>query len=164
MLLLISRHLLQRKRAQHGAQDPHKGRVHRFYEKKYVICPCCHPNFKKALQILVHMYDGEDCTSGCTGLLLWDRPGRQGRRSTRHFEATGRRLTTAALGWDLRVLPFVWEYRMVPKVPPETCAICLSDVTADHDVTPCGHHFHRTCISQWRQKREVCPLCMAALR
>eukprot|EP00434_Breviolum_minutum_P027675 symbB.v1.2.024478.t3/scaffold2322.1/size82342/6 len=46
-----------------------------------------------------------------------------------------------------------------------TCAICLSDFTDTADGTivlaPCGqgHVFHRSCLAEWFQSSQTCPLC-----
>lgn len=46
------------------------------------------------------------------------------------------------------------------KKEPETCVICLSDLTRDNvDFLPCMHAFHRDCIERWRQQKNECPVC-----
>ena len=194
MLITISRHL-RHKRSNYCAQDPNEEMVHQFYEQECVICPCCNPNFDKALQILVYVHDSEEGTyprarapqdgsaAGFMGMLVWDwrtmdtvdmfeevQPKKT--LNIQHYEETGYNIMTSALGWDL---PFVYEYRMVPKVTQDwapvagdgenmgTCSICLTDVTSDHVKTPCGHHFHGKCLGLWQQQQQVCPMCRVEL-
>lgn len=39
------------------------------------------------------------------------------------------------------------------------CSICLETITDDESKTPCNHHFHRTCITQWLNNHNTCPNC-----
>jgi len=50
----------------------------------------------------------------------------------------------------------------------EVCAICLSPLVAAQNVQMmgqavvkmiCGHVYHPKCISDWRIRRDSCPLC-----
>lgn len=42
----------------------------------------------------------------------------------------------------------------------EQCSICLSDLTGPCKTLPCGHVYHRRCISQWsRTGHHTCPYC-----
>lgn len=44
----------------------------------------------------------------------------------------------------------------------ESCSICITvfEKASSTAVLPCGHHFHRHCISRWlTEHRGVCPLC-----
>lgn len=42
------------------------------------------------------------------------------------------------------------------------CAICISEF-ADGDkvrcLTPCGHHFHKSCVDLWLLRQAECPMC-----
>lgn len=43
-----------------------------------------------------------------------------------------------------------------------TCSICLNSIrkTRSTQELPCGHLFHRKCISEWHETgNETCPLC-----
>jgi hypothetical protein len=42
-----------------------------------------------------------------------------------------------------------------------TCIICISDYEQGDDLLklPCSHSYHRTCITQWFQLHDNCPLC-----
>lgn len=42
----------------------------------------------------------------------------------------------------------------------QKCSICYE--VADHR-TPCGHHFHRHCLSRWLMATPTCPMCRAQL-
>lgn len=42
----------------------------------------------------------------------------------------------------------------------EECCICLDmDNTLVWSILPCGHKFHRTCISTWLCSHQTCPVC-----
>jgi len=41
------------------------------------------------------------------------------------------------------------------------CAICLNN-NSDR-ILPCGHHFHRACISEWFSQKRSCPCCGRAV-
>jgi len=46
----------------------------------------------------------------------------------------------------------------------EMCVICLVCVPSDdHATTPCGHHYHHTCLARWTLEQATCPMCKAAL-
>lgn len=84
------------------------------------------------------------------------------------YESLGVRETTcvkveAADGTDLEAgLMDRAETGRTSKVQfAEECAVCLCDF-ADGDMLtelPCGHVYHRTCITAWLQNRNLCPLC-----
>lgn len=45
------------------------------------------------------------------------------------------------------------------------CPICMCQI-GDNDQTmtpPCGHTFHRNCLSRWMQEELICPVCRAPL-
>ena len=44
---------------------------------------------------------------------------------------------------------------------PEPCSICLETGNGTWMRTPCNHHFHRACITQWQAG--TCPMCRSAL-
>lgn len=49
------------------------------------------------------------------------------------------------------------------KSNPETtfstgCSICMEDTVCDCTLS-CGHAFHRSCISRWREGSSMCPYC-----
>ena len=41
------------------------------------------------------------------------------------------------------------------------CAVCLSEYLTGDSITelPCGHVYHRTCITSWLLSRNLCPMC-----
>ena len=42
----------------------------------------------------------------------------------------------------------------------DSCAICLNTLSVrNHTVTPCGHHFCMTCITQHVFNKKTCPIC-----
>jgi hypothetical protein len=48
---------------------------------------------------------------------------------------------------------------------PETCAICIDDITNDLYRTGCQHSFHRKCLEKYVEYNQahllpvICPLC-----
>ncbi|KAI4326920.1 hypothetical protein L6164_019437 [Bauhinia variegata] len=47
--------------------------------------------------------------------------------------------------------------------PPDTCAVCLYEFQAQHEIrrlTNCPHIFHRSCLDRWMgYDQRTCPLC-----
>ena len=42
----------------------------------------------------------------------------------------------------------------------EDCSICLEEVKDNGEKTNCGHHFHKNCISSWKNMgKHTCPNC-----
>jgi hypothetical protein len=57
--------------------------------------------------------------------------------------------------------PIAFDYTAQHPEPGQDCSICLipfeeADQTC---VTPCGHPFHRECLSRWMQEQLICPFC-----
>lgn len=48
---------------------------------------------------------------------------------------------------------------------PEACAVCLEELRAGEVVRklPCGHCYHKQCITRWLQQKAVCPVCQASI-
>ncbi|XP_035674276.1 RING finger protein 24-like isoform X8 [Branchiostoma floridae] len=48
----------------------------------------------------------------------------------------------------------------------ETCAVCLEDFKLMEEIglCPCGHAFHRKCISKWLEIRNTCPMCNSQVK
>ncbi|KAK4421530.1 E3 ubiquitin-protein ligase MBR2 [Sesamum alatum] len=51
---------------------------------------------------------------------------------------------------------------------PKVCVVCQDDLCQENStigVLDCGHEYHASCIRQWLQQKNICPLCKAiALR
>ncbi|KAK4433779.1 E3 ubiquitin-protein ligase MBR2 [Sesamum alatum] len=51
---------------------------------------------------------------------------------------------------------------------PKICVVCQDDLCQENSrigVLDCGHEYHASCIRQWLQQKNICPLCKAiALR
>ncbi|VFR03682.1 unnamed protein product [Cuscuta campestris] len=43
----------------------------------------------------------------------------------------------------------------------DVCPTCLDEYNADHPriKTKCNHHFHLSCILEWMERRDTCPIC-----
>ncbi|XP_076943999.1 putative E3 ubiquitin-protein ligase RHB1A [Bidens hawaiensis] len=48
-----------------------------------------------------------------------------------------------------------------PFVAPEECPTCLEEYDEDNPkiTTKCDHHFHLSCILEWMERSETCPVC-----
>ena len=47
-----------------------------------------------------------------------------------------------------------------PHVSGDPCPICMEDCTENDKCSklPCGHSFHRHCITKWLKMNHICPL------
>jgi hypothetical protein len=133
----------------------------------------------------------DDVPAGVMGCLLWDWRelavvDLSGRNSPppslnmAHYEATGHAVQAP---YQDEGPDEVFEFRLVPKVSQswhprsgarkddvpnesltdEVCAICMECVPARHSTTPCGHHFHTSCLCRWKLVKPECPVCKAGL-
>ncbi|KAG5079824.1 hypothetical protein JHK86_003889 [Glycine max] len=43
----------------------------------------------------------------------------------------------------------------------DACPTCFEGYTEQNPmiITKCGHHFHLSCILEWQERRETCPIC-----
>nr|AAF02127.1 unknown protein [Arabidopsis thaliana] len=43
----------------------------------------------------------------------------------------------------------------------DVCPTCLEEYTSENPkiVTKCSHHFHLSCIYEWMERSENCPVC-----
>lgn len=48
-----------------------------------------------------------------------------------------------------------------PILPPEECPTCLEEYDEENPkiVTKCEHHFHLSCILEWMERSDTCPVC-----
>ncbi|XP_071698073.1 probable E3 ubiquitin-protein ligase RHB1A [Rutidosis leptorrhynchoides] len=48
-----------------------------------------------------------------------------------------------------------------PILPPEECPTCLEEYDEDNPkiITKCEHHFHLSCILEWMERSDTCPVC-----
>jgi hypothetical protein len=42
-----------------------------------------------------------------------------------------------------------------------TCSVCLSEIKMEEEtiLVPCGHMYHSSCILEWFEKNNTCPVC-----
>lgn len=50
---------------------------------------------------------------------------------------------------------------MLRNLEDEDCPICLEEYNPENPKieTKCSHHFHLSCIYEWMEKSESCPIC-----
>lgn len=60
---------------------------------------------------------------------------------------------------SFKSIPF--DYGRIPVPDGSECEICLSEILPGEPsmVTPCGHPFHRECLTRWMQDHDICPIC-----
>lgn len=51
----------------------------------------------------------------------------------------------------------------VHEEEPDVCCICLEEYNADNPMFrgECRHHFHLSCLMEWKQRSNSCPMCCA---
>ncbi|RID43121.1 hypothetical protein BRARA_I00006 [Brassica rapa] len=54
-----------------------------------------------------------------------------------------------------------WKNQLVDEEEEESCPICFEDYEADNPKikTNCEHDFHLSCILEWMEKSDGCPIC-----
>jgi hypothetical protein len=66
-------------------------------------------------------------------------------------------------------VPKRWSLRTYHYLKPAgsrgQCSICLGGISVGEAtmVTPCGHVFHRECLTEWTYRKLTCPVCRAEL-
>ena len=46
----------------------------------------------------------------------------------------------------------------------DECPICMNNIDQNSLITtPCGHKFHRVCLSEWKATNNTCPICRKSL-
>jgi hypothetical protein len=48
----------------------------------------------------------------------------------------------------------------------EECSICLEEIPKNQEyyvMCSCNYVYHEKCINQWRDKKNVCPICWKSL-
>ncbi|XP_027108388.2 probable E3 ubiquitin-protein ligase RHB1A isoform X2 [Coffea arabica] len=50
---------------------------------------------------------------------------------------------------------------LTPDEEADVCPTCLEDYDAENPriVTKCNHHFHLSCILEWMERSDTCPIC-----
>ncbi|KAK7374304.1 hypothetical protein VNO80_07732 [Phaseolus coccineus] len=53
------------------------------------------------------------------------------------------------------------ESKVLSLEEEDVCPICLEeyDVENPRDLTKCEHHFHLSCILEWMERSDSCPIC-----
>lgn len=56
---------------------------------------------------------------------------------------------------------YTWSKECGNNEKENYCPVCLDELKIGDQVTtlPCAHTFHYTCVSDWLEQSEVCPLC-----
>lgn len=69
---------------------------------------------------------------------------------------------TLSLSKSVELPGFSFEYDLSNSISDEiACGICLDDYCngAVLQMLPCNHIMHRTCLLEWYQKSQTCPIC-----
>lgn len=79
-------------------------------------------------------------------------------------EETGSELPRSVSAALIReLLPVVMFSDLEEMDPPENCAVCLYEFSAEDEIrrlTNCRHIFHRSCVDRWMDHdQKTCPLC-----
>lgn len=45
------------------------------------------------------------------------------------------------------------------KTKDNKCSICLQDNNKEKTILDCEHHFHVSCIEEWKRRSDTCPIC-----
>lgn len=58
-------------------------------------------------------------------------------------------------------LPRSNEPNFLPLEEDDACPICLEEYDLENPktITKCNHHFHLSCILEWMERSETCPVC-----
>lgn len=58
-------------------------------------------------------------------------------------------------------VPNVEEPNVTTAEEEDVCPICLEDYVAENPniITGCEHHFHLSCILEWMERSDACPIC-----
>ncbi|XP_060958089.1 E3 ubiquitin-protein ligase At3g02290-like isoform X1 [Cannabis sativa] len=59
----------------------------------------------------------------------------------------------------------IYEYEVQQEKGDEECPTCLEEYTDENPriTTKCFHHFHLSCIYEWEQRSDRCPICNRVL-
>ena len=88
--------------------------------------------------------------------------------ASRRSNTTSRRTTAAAGKMDIVEETSSAKLKRLQRFRRErdskeikTCSICLDNITSRKDTRMliCAHTFHNTCVSEWLERSNVCPLC-----
>lgn len=52
-------------------------------------------------------------------------------------------------------------YAVATTEDEDVCPTCLEDYTPENPkiITKCSHHFHLSCIYEWMERSDTCPMC-----
>ncbi|KAI4369878.1 hypothetical protein MLD38_018275 [Melastoma candidum] len=53
------------------------------------------------------------------------------------------------------------EVKTLDSDEEEVCPICLEEYDPENPklITSCGHYFHMSCLVEWMERSDVCPIC-----
>lgn len=53
------------------------------------------------------------------------------------------------------------SYTVITSDDEDVCPTCLEEYTLENPqiVTKCSHHFHLSCIYEWMERSDTCPIC-----
>ncbi|XP_059459103.1 probable E3 ubiquitin-protein ligase RHB1A [Corylus avellana] len=58
-------------------------------------------------------------------------------------------------------IPNLNEHNVSAAEEEDVCPICLEEYDAENPslITRCEHHFHLSCILEWMERSDACPIC-----
>ncbi|XP_041015321.1 E3 ubiquitin-protein ligase At3g02290-like isoform X1 [Juglans microcarpa x Juglans regia] len=59
----------------------------------------------------------------------------------------------------------LYDDRALPEDHEDICPICLEEYIPENPkiLTQCSHHYHLSCIYEWMERSETCPVCCQVL-
>ncbi|KAI4378013.1 hypothetical protein MLD38_015559 [Melastoma candidum] len=77
-------------------------------------------------------------------------------------KTAGRPQLTALYLSEMKIeLPKLDEEKVLDLDEEDVCPICLEEYDIDNPklLTSCEHHFHLSCLLEWMERSDICPMC-----
>uniref|UniRef100_A0A1J3CNL2 RING-type E3 ubiquitin transferase n=1 Tax=Noccaea caerulescens TaxID=107243 RepID=A0A1J3CNL2_NOCCA len=88
--------------------------------------------------------------------------GGGGKRSKSDYEDGSKEVYTKGSSTDAKSKMMLgMEISYADSDDEDICPTCLDDYTPENPkiITKCSHHFHLSCIYEWMERSETCPVC-----
>ncbi|KAG8391859.1 hypothetical protein BUALT_Bualt01G0230800 [Buddleja alternifolia] len=80
-----------------------------------------------------------------------------------HFQDNPAQIHSTSAARIRKLLPVIKLSAVGGGDPPESCAVCLSELVGEEEIrwlSNCKHIFHRSCLDRWMDHDQItCPLC-----